>query len=91
MTAVLDMWSIFVIQVFGNFWLAVVGLAGLFFLILLLGRVSMYSVLAFMLVFFTCIVMGYGYGLLTIVFALFIIYRFVNDMIWVVAGKYIPG
>ena len=87
MVAALDLWSIFVVQVFGNFWYAVIGLAALFFIIMIMGRVSMYSVLFFTLIFAMCMSMGYGYGFITIAFTLFILVRFVYDIILFVRGR----
>lgn len=87
MVAVLDFWTLFVIQVFGGFWPAVIGLAALYFVILIMGRVSMYSVLWFMAIFFMCMAMGYGYGWLTIIVSLFILTRFMYDMILLIKGR----
>lgn len=87
MVAALDFWTLFVIQVFGGFWPAVIGLAALYFVILIMGRVSMYSVLWFMAIFFMCMAMGYGYGWLTIIVSLFILTRFMYDMILLIKGR----
>ena len=83
----LDFWNLFVVQVFNGFWPAVLGLAGLYFFIMIMGRVSMYSALWFMLIYFMCMAMGYGYGLVTIPLTLFIIARFMFDMILLARGK----
>jgi len=83
-----DFWNLFVIQVFGGFWPAVLGLAAIFFLIMMiLGRMSMYSCIFFMLMFFVCMAMGYGYGLVTIPITLFILSRFMYDIILLVGGR----
>jgi len=83
----LDFWNLFVVNVFGGFWPAVIGLMILYFFILILGRVSMYSSLWFMLLFLTCMAMGYGYGLVTILITLFILVRFMFDVALLVRGK----
>ena len=77
----LDMWNIFVVSVFGNFWAAVAGLALIMFMIMLMGRVSMYSVLMFLGMFFMCMAMGYGQGIVTVPLTLFILIRFIYDII----------
>ena len=83
-----DFWNIFVIQVFGGFWPAVIGLAGLYFLLMIVfGRMSMYSCLFFTLLFFVCMAMGYGYGLVTIPITLFILTRFMYDILLLVGGR----
>jgi len=87
MVATMDFWTIFVVYTFGNFWAAVVGLAVLFFIILLLGRVSMYTIIFFTLMFFVCMAMGYGYGLVTIPITLFILVRFIYDLSYFMRGK----
>jgi uncharacterized membrane protein len=83
----LDFWNLFVVNVFGGFFPAVIGLMFVMFLVFMLGRVSMYSVLSFMALFVMCMAMGYGYGLVTLGITVAIMVRFAYDMLWVLGGK----
>ena len=83
----LDLWTLFVVNVFGGFFPAVIGLMAFMFLIFILGRVSMYSVLSFMALFVMCMAMGYGYGLITLAVTVTILVRFAFDMLWVFGVK----
>jgi len=79
--AAFDLWALFVTYTFGGFWPAVIGLAGIFFLIMILGRVSMYSILNILALFGLFMVLGYGNILLIFPVATLIILRFVYVMI----------
>jgi hypothetical protein len=82
-----DFWTLFVIYTFGSFWLAVFGLMAMFLVIMILGRMSMYSILWFTLLFVMCMAMGYGYGLVTILIGLFITSRFIFDLVTTAKGR----
>ena len=72
----LNLWDLFVEQLFGSFWLAVIGLVLLFFAILgLLGRTSIYTVTWFNVLFLLAMALGYGLVLIvTIINFSFLIY-----------------
>jgi len=77
----LDFWTVFVEYVFGNFWLAVIGIAGLIFAIMaFLGRVSIYSVSLYLLMFFMAMALGYGYNLLSILITLIVVFMFISSV-----------
>ena len=60
----MNLWDIFVEQMFGAFWPAVLFLAIIFFLILMLGGISLYTVIIFESYFILAMSIGYGYPLL---------------------------
>jgi hypothetical protein len=63
--AALDLWTLFVQYVFGGFWIAVVGLAIVQFVIMgVLGRISIYSVTWYMVMFLLAMTLGYGFVIL---------------------------
>jgi hypothetical protein len=71
----LDLWTLFVVNIFGNFWLAVIGLLLLIFIIMgVLGRISIYTTTWYMTMFVFSMALGYGYVLLNvIIFAVLLI------------------
>jgi hypothetical protein len=59
-TGAFDLWTLLVEYTFGNFWMCVIGLAVVIFIILILGRVSIYSSTLFVLMFFMAMTLGYS-------------------------------
>ena len=66
----LNLWDLFVEQLFGSFWLAVGFISLIFFIILMLGGISYYTVIIFMLYFVLAMTIGYGYPLITVLIAI---------------------
>jgi hypothetical protein len=65
----LDIWNLLVNNVFGGFWLATFGVMFMLFLIMaILGRMSIYTTMWFLIMFL--LVMCLGYGLLTLTLAI---------------------
>jgi hypothetical protein len=59
--AALDLWTLLVGYVFGNFWITVIAMALVLFIIMgVLGRISIYSTMWYCIMFFTCMTLGYG-------------------------------
>lgn len=83
----LDMWSIFVVYTFGSFWMAVFGIMGIYLAILLLGNVSIYSVINILLLFLLYMVLGYGNLLLSIPITIFIVVRFMLSLMNTAGGN----
>ena len=67
----LSLWDLFVEQLFGSFWLAIGFISLLFFIILMLGGISYYTVIIFMLYFILAMTIGYGYPIITASIAVF--------------------
>lgn len=63
----LDYFTLFVQYVFGGFWMAIAGLSLLFFIIMgVLGRISIYSTIWYIIFFLVAMTLGYGYVPITI-------------------------
>ena len=76
-TGALDFWSLFVSGVFGGFWLAVIGIILVMFIIMgILGRISVYSVTWYCIMFFLAMTLGYGYVTLNIFITLALLVAF---------------
>lgn len=60
----MNLWDIFVEQIFGSFWPAVLFIAFVFFILLMLGGISFYTVIIFEIYFLMCMAIGYGYPFL---------------------------
>jgi len=74
MTEALDLWTLFVVNTFGSFWFAVIGLTLVMFIIMgVLGRMSIYSVTWYCLMFISAMSLGYGYVLLNIIITLLLL------------------
>ena len=67
----LNMWDLFVENIFGTFWLAVICIMLIFFLILMLGGVSFFTVQLFLLFFILAMAIGYGQPLITVTVVIF--------------------
>jgi len=74
----LDLFSLFVQYTFGGFWMAVLGLALLIFIIMgVLGRMSIYSVTWYVVMFILAMTLGYGYVTLNVFITLALIVAFI--------------
>lgn len=88
MVAVLDLWTLFVNYTFGSFWMAVVGLALVMFIIMgVLGRISIYSVNWYIIMFGLAMTLGYGYVLLNIIVTLALLVYFILSWKSYIDGK----
>lgn len=76
----LDFWNVFVNLIFGGFWVAVLGLALLFFVIMMIGRVSIYSNMWFAGLFILAMSLGYGYMIISLIISLAILIAFILAM-----------
>ena len=72
------MWSILIDGVFGNFWMAVIGVAVVIFIIMaILGRMSMYTVTWYLAMFFLAMILGWGEPIFSGLISLLIIASFI--------------
>ena len=75
--AALDLWTLFVTGVFGGYWMAVVGIMLVLFIVMgVLGRISIYSVTWYCLMFFLAMTLGYGFILLNVIITLLLLVAF---------------
>lgn len=76
--AALDLWTLFVHYTFGGFWLAVGGLALVMFIIMgVLGRISIYSVTWYLVMFVLAMTLGYGYIIINVLITAALIIAFI--------------
>jgi len=68
----MDLYTLFVEQIFGGFWIATIGLSMIFLLMLAFGGVSAYSIGLFLMVFFLAMALGYGLSFITVPIFIFI-------------------
>lgn len=59
-------WDIFVENIFGAFWPAVIAIAFFFFIILMLGGISLYTIIIFECYFLFGMSLGYGYPIISV-------------------------
>lgn len=76
MTGALDLWGLFVNYIFGGFWFAVIGLAFLMFVVMMIGRISIYSITWYLAMFLLAMGLGYGYVIVNIFITLVLIVVF---------------
>jgi len=75
--AVFDFWTLFVNGVFGGFWMSVVGIMLIMFIIMgVLGRLSIYSVSWYCIMFLFAMTLGYGFVTLNIFITLALLVAF---------------
>lgn len=70
----MDLWTLFVVNVFGGFWMATCGLSIVIFLILAMGGLSAKSTTMYLITFLTAMLLGYnrGIAIFAVVFLLFL-------------------
>ena len=77
MFEMMDLWTLFVENIFGGFWLAIFGLATIQSIIMAIGGISAYSNLTFVMFFFLAMLIGYGQPLIPLfVFIIMVLYTF---------------
>jgi len=69
----IDLWTLFVVNLFQGFWLAVIGLVVLFWIIMVIGRVSQVTIFNFLSIFILAMALGYGYEIVTILITITIL------------------
>lgn len=67
----INLWDLFVEQLFGSFILAVFFIALIYFVILMLGGISYYTVIIFLIFYSFAMAIGYGMPVITVIVALF--------------------
>jgi len=67
----MNLWDLFVEQLFGSFWIAIAFIALIFFVILMLGGISYYTIIIFMMYYLLAMTIGYGYPLVAVVISTF--------------------
>ncbi len=75
----MSLWTLFVVEIFGSFWSAAIGLAIIMYIILVLGGTSQESCLTYIYIFI--LIMAVGYGFILIAILMTIIYGFLLALI----------
>lgn len=70
----MDLWTLLVINLFGGFWSAVIVMMLLMYLVFIMGNVSQFTSLSYLILFFMAMVIGYGFILFSIVTVVGVIY-----------------
>jgi len=65
----MDIYTFLVIELFGSFWMAMFASMGMMYLIFIAGKVSQYTSLSFLTIFFMSMCLGYSsfYAILSVV------------------------
>jgi hypothetical protein len=80
-TKMINLWDLLVVQIFGSFWPAVFFLTLVFFIILMLAGISLYTVIIFNAYFLLAMSLGYGYPIVSFILMLFGITYFLFQFI----------
>ena len=82
----INLWDLFVEYTFGNFFIAVMFIALIFFVILQLGGISYYTVIIFLMYYFLAMAIGYGYNIIVVpiaifstVYCIYQVFKFLNN------------
>jgi len=74
MTLHFDLWTFFVENLFGSFWLSVLGISMIIFVIMaVLGKLSKLSVVYYLALFLMVMTVGFGYKWLTAIIGFLIL------------------
>jgi hypothetical protein len=75
-----DLYMLFVEQIFGGFWISVVALAALMLVFFMLGGVSIWTGLIYDLVFFLCMGIGWGASIISIGLSVAVLFYFFMEL-----------
>ena len=62
----MDLYALFIENIFGGFWMAVFGLALIMMIIMILGNVSFYTIMWFEYIYLIAMGIGYGQALISV-------------------------
>lgn len=86
---VFDLWTFFVVEVFGGFWISVFALMIVIALILFFGGVSWFTVMIYEILFLMSMAIGYGYVIITIpLFTAVVFWTVVQIMRYINSSNY---
>ena len=69
----IDLWTLLVVNLFQSFWFAVIGLAILFWIMFMVGKVSQLTSINFISIFILAMAIGYGYEIISILITITIL------------------
>lgn len=77
----MDLWTLLVENLFGGFWISIVGLIVIMAIILMMGGVSFLTVIIFSTFFILSMAIGYGHPIITIPIVIGIFVLFMLELI----------
>lgn len=77
----MDLWTLFVENIFGGFWISVVGLIAVMGIILMIGGISFLTIIIFSSFFILSMAIGYGHPIIIIPITIAIFGGFVFELI----------
>ena len=77
----MDLWSLFVENIFGGFWLSIGGILVVMNIILMMGGVGFLTVIIFSAFFILAMAIGYGHPIITIPIVIAIFTGFILELI----------
>ncbi len=69
----IDLWTLLVVNLFGSFWLAVIGITFVMYIIMVIGKVSQVTTLNFLSIFILSMAIGYAYAFIAILITILIL------------------
>jgi hypothetical protein len=87
----LDFWELLVVNTFGNFYTAIFGMAVIFMLILMLGGVSIYTIMWFTGLYLYVMFLGNGVWLVVVPIWVWIVYMFMKGLVAFIDSYYRGG
>lgn len=76
----MNLWDLFVEQIFGSFWMAVLFIGLFFFIILMLGGITYYTVIMFMMFYILAMAIGYSFPLFSVGISAFAMMYFLYQL-----------
>lgn len=87
----MDFWALFVDYVFGGFYMAVFGIAIIMAIILMMGGVSIYTIVWFLAIYLYVMFLGNGVWLVVLPIWVLILYMFMKGLVAFVDSYYRGG
>lgn len=69
----IDLWTLLVVNLFGSFWMAVIGIAFVMYLIMVICKVSQVTTLNFLSIFTLSMAIGYAYAFIAILITMLLL------------------
>ncbi len=69
----IDLWTLLVVNLFGSFWLAVLGITFVMWIIFVIGKVSQVTSFNFLSIFILSMAIGYSYAFIAIIITVLIL------------------
>lgn len=77
----MNLWDLFVEQLFGSFLIAILFIGLILFLILMLGGISYFTIIVFLFYFYLAMAIGYGYVIVAFAITVFGVGYFIFQVI----------